>query len=578
MPPELANIDGHEQESREVAANEQASQQNSEAVNAAPVIVQAKLTVGAADDPYEKEADNVADKVMRMPDQNFVQLKCAHCEEEEKKQVQRKELSDTITPLIQTKGEGNVTVSDAVSNELGAAGSSGYPIENSTRSFMQSRFGADFSTVRIHTGSKAIQMSRDLRAKAFTTGNNVYFNEGQYQPGSDSGKRLLAHELTHVIQQGAASSPSLGLRRKVQRQMIQRAPVDTFYGKFIDSNYKANKTKDGVTIQIDFQPDDVLVDATTIGMVQSVKSVLKGSASHIHPTNAERAVAAGAGEGSRIDQLARFGNPIFPTGQDAPGDTLASTATVATDGQNGFRFTDKGGNNQKQNAILIDRPTLPGAGKNSGQFFETTAVAVAGAQEGTYYGSVSWGWERDAAGKFKILPFQRVSKDIPSFGFIQAAEKWNSATVLGTIKTTQNPTQVFNNSFNKAFTVAKDSVVTINRAALHNNVFFSDVTITATGKKGFIKTSDLKDQGDGNATIDLPIPVPIYSGPFDDILDIMPLAQVERNTRVKMLDDTDIIHAFIQVMAGPHKDKKGWVNTIGGIPFKNVERDKAAAP
>jgi len=76
---------------------------------------------------------------------------------------------------------------------------------------MENRFGTDFSEVKIHTGSQAIQMSRELNAQAFTVGNDIYFNEGKYNPSSDAGKHLLAHELTHTVQQNG------GIGRKIQK-------------------------------------------------------------------------------------------------------------------------------------------------------------------------------------------------------------------------------------------------------------------------------------------------------------------------------------------------------------------------
>ncbi len=73
-------------------------------------------------------------------------------------------------------------------------------------SFMESRFGTDFSGVKIHTGHTAVQMNQELNAQAFTSGNDIYFNEGKYAPGSESGKHLLAHELTHTLQQSVATA------------------------------------------------------------------------------------------------------------------------------------------------------------------------------------------------------------------------------------------------------------------------------------------------------------------------------------------------------------------------------------
>ncbi len=203
--------------------------------------IQPKLTVGAPDDPYEKEADAVEDKVMRMPEQsfvqhkcaqcereeniqrkpeeaenvqlkrnaatNFIQRKCAACEGEEKEKIHRKPLSESITPFIQTKTENSVPVNPAVSQSIESSKGTGTSLNRDTHSFMSSRFGNDFSNVKVHTDNEAVQLSRELNAKAFTVGNDVYFNEGQYQPYSDSGKQLLAHELTHVIQQQPRSAP-----------------------------------------------------------------------------------------------------------------------------------------------------------------------------------------------------------------------------------------------------------------------------------------------------------------------------------------------------------------------------------
>lgn len=170
------------------------------------VFFQPQLTVGPVDDVYEREADAVADQVMRMSDDHIqtkisplnVQRKCKHCEEEEE-QLQRKERSS-----VQTEGEAPSIVSDAIA-------SSGTAMDHGTQSFMENRFGYDFSNVKIHTGTTATAAAKSINALAYTSGNSIVFNEGQYAPHTDTGKKLLAHELTHTIQQ----SGSIG--RKVQR-------------------------------------------------------------------------------------------------------------------------------------------------------------------------------------------------------------------------------------------------------------------------------------------------------------------------------------------------------------------------
>ena len=94
--------------------------------------------------------------------------------------------------------------SSSVEGGLKSSKGNGSPLPGSTRSTMEQGFGVDFSGVKIHTDSQAVNMSRDLRAQAFTHGNDIYFNEGKYNPSTTEGKTLLAHELTHTVQQGAS--------------------------------------------------------------------------------------------------------------------------------------------------------------------------------------------------------------------------------------------------------------------------------------------------------------------------------------------------------------------------------------
>jgi hypothetical protein len=171
-------------------------------VSGQPVLnIQTKLTVGAVDDPLEHEADAMADRVMRMPETNLVQRKCSHCEEEER--LQRKPLASFIQRKANTGGS---AATNSVFNQVNSTKGKGSGIDGSVKSFMESRFGADFSNVQIHTGDYAIQMSRELNAQAFTTGTDIYFNSGKYSPDSPEGKQLLAHELTHTIQQGGTKN------------------------------------------------------------------------------------------------------------------------------------------------------------------------------------------------------------------------------------------------------------------------------------------------------------------------------------------------------------------------------------
>lgn len=159
----------------------------------------------------KKELDNPSPVYNAGGNENFIQRKCAHCEEEEKAQQK------PLAPFIQTKSSNNnnVVASDRVSGQIQSTKDGGNPMSASAKSFMESRFGADFSHVRIHADSNAAKLSNDLNAQAFTVGNNVYFNEGKYAPETESGKHLLAHELTHTIQQSESNNISL---QEIQKQ------------------------------------------------------------------------------------------------------------------------------------------------------------------------------------------------------------------------------------------------------------------------------------------------------------------------------------------------------------------------
>lgn len=114
---------------------------------------------------------------------------------EEEEQLQTKPL------MLKSEGGGGVAT-QALTSQLNNTKGSGSHLPASTNSFMSQAFGSNFSNVKVHTDSNAVQMNQDLNAKAFTHGSDIYFNKGQYAPESSDGKKLLAHELTHVVQQG----------------------------------------------------------------------------------------------------------------------------------------------------------------------------------------------------------------------------------------------------------------------------------------------------------------------------------------------------------------------------------------
>lgn len=183
------------------------SNQNSMAADSDwPLSIQRKLTIGTIDDPLESEAEAAAERVMRMPDpaQTGANLRRAAREiggqfAAESKKISRLK-AGAITP---TKAP------ESVHDTLRQVGQ---PLERETRVFFESRFQRRFDNVRIHTGIEAANSARAVGARAYAVGSEVAFAAGQYRPGSDSGRKLIAHELAHVTQVQTADS-GLTLRR-----------------------------------------------------------------------------------------------------------------------------------------------------------------------------------------------------------------------------------------------------------------------------------------------------------------------------------------------------------------------------
>jgi LysM repeat protein len=190
------------------------------------MLIQPSLEIGREDDEHEKEADHVADKVMKMSDP----------EEEKKKMPESKPLLQKMSssepvakmpesrPLLQkmgtpekeeeeeplsiqkkTDGSGNgMLASKNVEQGINSSKGSGQSLSPDLQNELGGKMNANFSGVKVHTDEKAVQMNKEVGAKAFTHGNDIYFNKGQYNPTSNQGKHLLAHELTHTVQQQGA--------------------------------------------------------------------------------------------------------------------------------------------------------------------------------------------------------------------------------------------------------------------------------------------------------------------------------------------------------------------------------------
>jgi len=184
--------------------------------------VQAKLTVNPPDDQYEQEADRVADAMTRAPVSRVQR-------ETEEEELQAEPLSDVQRNKeeeeeLQTKsaeGQPGVVSKDLEKNIDDARGA-GHPLSDIAREPMEKAFGADFSGVRVHTDSEANTLAKQLGARAFTRGHDIFLGSGEYQPESDEGRKLLAHEMTHVVQQGATDVSGKPTDREVCPKILGR--------------------------------------------------------------------------------------------------------------------------------------------------------------------------------------------------------------------------------------------------------------------------------------------------------------------------------------------------------------------
>lgn len=164
-------------------------------------MIQAKLKINEPGDTYEQEADRIAETVVESKTSPLLQRKCAcakgtpcpECEEEKKALIQRK-----------TAQASDITGTSFPDNFLQNPGS-GQPLDPINRAFFEHHFGYDFSHVRIHTNNQASESARAVNALAYTVGQDVVFGMGQYAPATKAGKKLLGHELAHVVQQGGKS-------------------------------------------------------------------------------------------------------------------------------------------------------------------------------------------------------------------------------------------------------------------------------------------------------------------------------------------------------------------------------------
>jgi hypothetical protein len=416
--------------------------------------------------------------------------------------------------------------------------------------------GVSMSDVRVHQNSCA---PARLHAHAFTCGTDIHLAQGQEQH--------LAHEAWHAVQQKQGRArpdsartldPSInddpGLEREADRmgahasradfsrawknplpvsqppqpKVIQPKKIGTDFGAFETTRF-AELNDRGVEIILKFHPDETKVDARKIALVQSVKAVkASGDAYAVDPTRANRMVPRGKpGAGYVIDASGATNNPIFyDTKNLAPAEELKDTPQSAnksadptelgvnTQFELGFCFKENTGDaaKKKQSAGLFDRPQgLKKVG--AGMTFETTALAIEGADKNKYYGSVKWGYKIGGTARAPAvtkMDIERASKATPTANFIGPAKLWNIGKTQGTLKVIADPATVTKSDLRTTETLAKDTKLkqldTIAGGAepmIKAEVLNPDGT--GSGRVIYINVPDVKDAGDGSANKQLPV-------------------------------------------------------------------------
>ncbi len=174
--------------------------------------IQTKLAINKLGDSFEQEADSVSEQVMRTPESQL-QRACpcgGGCPKYQSEQPGR-EHEGLQTKRVQASDTGQVAAPPIVHEVLR---SPGQPLDPATRAFMEPRFGYDFSRVRVHLGGAAATSARDVNAQAYTVGQHIVFGAGRFAPEALEGQRLIAHELTHVVQQSGIQGNRMGERAR----------------------------------------------------------------------------------------------------------------------------------------------------------------------------------------------------------------------------------------------------------------------------------------------------------------------------------------------------------------------------
>jgi hypothetical protein len=270
------------------------------------VPVQRTLKVGSSDDPLEREADHVADRLMHAPDSGVVQRTCdcggSHaqggqcdaCRRDHQDLVQRSATRPGALPAAPA------SVHDAVS-------SPGHPLDAAARSYFEPRFGRDLSAIKVHTDAAAAESARDVNAIAYASGRDLVFDTGRYAPHATEGWRLLAHELTHVVQQHGAD-------------VIRRAPapkpkpLPAVMPGAAPGDFGISRVRGSSTSEIFFAANSATLSADASTQIAAIKTALPSSVSLFGFSSADETATVAQTRADNVKSaLAAPPNPVTVT-------------------------------------------------------------------------------------------------------------------------------------------------------------------------------------------------------------------------------------------------------------------------
>jgi len=403
---------------------------------------------------------------------------------------------------------------------------------------IQRSFGRhDVTAVQAHTDGAAREATDAIGANAYASGNHVALGGG----GTDL--HTVAHEAAHIVQQRAGVQLSGGVGQsgdpyerhadavadavvqgksaeglldtmaggsqsgKADDGPVQRSAKLTHMGTFTDERYEfEGTTKQHIVVK--FTPGDA-VDATRIGLVQTIKDQKEGVANSIDPTARSRK----SDDGHAIDRLSDKDTPVYGSPSLGADGGLENTPKDNNDGANPTQVgsnatfqtgsrTKNGENWDVEDAGLSDSPTIVG-GPLTSKEFETAALALDGPQKGTYYGSIKWGFKKGAEGALTAVPFDIASMGVPSKEFMGAAAKWNGSKVRGSMRVKSDGTDVLNGAGAKTGTIDKTVILTMVAPVAMGDVYHLKCKLPDNNIV-YLRTDLVEDAGDGAAMKQLP--------------------------------------------------------------------------